>query len=895
MLFLPFILTLTPLAAFPQGPVISEFLASNQDGIEDEDGDSSDWIEIHNPRASSIDLGGGYLTDDAGNLTRWAFPMPTTLGPGSSIVVFASNKNRAVSGQELHTDFKLSASGEYLALVQSDGVTIQSQFAPEFPLQYPDISYGLRFNPSPQSDESYFAAPTPGAPNGTGGPCVQEVTSSPEFPSDQDDIIVTARILGATVPVANATLTSRVMYGFESSVSFADDGIAPDLVAGDELWTATIPASASTPGEMVRWKVLAQDSGNLSGLAPLHLTAESAEYFGTVIADPNVTSALPTIYWFVENPSLADTTTGTQCSLWHLGEFYDNQFCRKRGASTAKYKKKSYKIDFNPGEKFRMFEEHGRMEEINLNTTWTDKSYLRQLLSAETYHNSGLESSLASMVHLRQNIAFKGLYTFIEQVDDELLERLQEDPDGALYKMGNALMHATANVEKKTRTWEGNQDLQDLVDGVDLNNSVADFERYLFDNIDLPKVLSYLVGTSLMNDNDHMAKNYYLYRDSDGDREWSFLPWDKDLTFGRNWTQSGGVNNDSMWADIDPQCHPLFGDQGHPSLGGWWNRLINACYSVPRIQEMYVRRLWTVMEQELQDPNTPASNLIFENHIDALQQLLATEVTQDVQVWGSPSWGTSMTFQQAIDQLKQDYLEPRRVHLYQTHTQSGVLPGHPSSPPLILLGSMEPDPVSGNDDEEWLELINPTLDAVDMSGWTLTGGIDFDFAPGTVVPAGDSVYLSPDLFAFRSRASSPKGGEGNFVVGPHDGNLKPGEDLFLWDQAGTLITTNSTTFTLFVGDFIGGADVTLSIAGATPNSSIYIGWSRTGAGPTSTPWGNASLSAPISALPPLQSNSSGTASIQAAVPNNYPGLQIWLQALDIPATSFSNGESRTIQ
>jgi len=629
------------------------------------------------------------------------------------------------------------------------------------------------------------------------------------------------------------------------------------------------------------------------GLAPPHLTAESAEYFGTVIADPNVTSALSTIYWFVENPSQADSIFGTQCSLWHLGEFYDNQFCRRRGGSTAYYTKKSYKIDFNPGEKFRMFEEHGRMEEINLNSTWSDKAYIRQLLAWETYRNVGASSSLSEMVHLRQNGAFKGLYTFIEQVDDELLERLDMNSDGALYKMYNQCTSAYTGVEKKNRTWEGNQDLQDLVNGVKLTG--AALEDYLFDNVDLPAVISYLVGTALITDNDHVHKNYYLYRDSDGDREWRFFPWDKDLTLGRNYTTTGGVLNDSMWADIDPQCHPLFGDKNHKKLDGFWNRFIDACYRDPRVQEMYVRRLWTVMEQELQDPNTPASNLIFENHIDALQQLLATEVTQDVQVWGSPSWGTSMTFQQAIDQLKQDYLEPRRVHLYQTHTQSGVLPGHPSSPPLILLGSMEPDPVSGNDDEEWLELINPTLDAVDMSGWTLTGGIDFDFAPGTVVPAGDSVYLSPDLFAFRSRASSPKGGEGNFVVGPHDGNLKPGEDLFLWDQAGTLITTNSTTFTLFVGDFIGGADVTLSIAGATPNSSIYIGWSRTGAGPTSTPWGNASLSAPISALPPLQSNSSGTASIQAAVPNNYPGLQIWLQALDIPATSFSNGESRTIQ
>ena len=59
------------------------------------------------------------------------------------MIVFASNKNRAVSGQELHTNFAISGDGEYLALVQPDGVTIASQFAPGFPAQQTDVSYGI--------------------------------------------------------------------------------------------------------------------------------------------------------------------------------------------------------------------------------------------------------------------------------------------------------------------------------------------------------------------------------------------------------------------------------------------------------------------------------------------------------------------------------------------------------------------------------------------------------------------------------------------------------------------------------------------------------------------------------------------------------------------------------
>src|SRR5439155_21696785 len=46
-------------------------------------------------------------------------------------------------GAPLHTNFKLSASGEYLALVQPDGVTIATEFAPAFPPQAPDVSFGF--------------------------------------------------------------------------------------------------------------------------------------------------------------------------------------------------------------------------------------------------------------------------------------------------------------------------------------------------------------------------------------------------------------------------------------------------------------------------------------------------------------------------------------------------------------------------------------------------------------------------------------------------------------------------------------------------------------------------------------------------------------------------------
>src|SRR5262245_51403111 len=114
--------------------VINEFLASNIAGITDQDGAHSDWVELKNTGAAPVNVGGWYLTDDSLSLTKWQFPS-TSIPAGEYLLVFASEKNRANAGQELHTNFKLASEGGFLALVQSDGTTLASSFNP-YPEQH---------------------------------------------------------------------------------------------------------------------------------------------------------------------------------------------------------------------------------------------------------------------------------------------------------------------------------------------------------------------------------------------------------------------------------------------------------------------------------------------------------------------------------------------------------------------------------------------------------------------------------------------------------------------------------------------------------------------------------------------------------------------------------------
>jgi hypothetical protein len=151
-------------AGLRAGPVISEFMASNGSTLQDTDGDYSDWIEVHNPDPVAVDLTGWFLTDSAGSPTKWSFPA-VVLAPGEYRVVFASNKDRRLPEAELHTNFALSAGGEYLGLIRPDGA-VAFEYAPSFPRQSDNVSYGL---PAAEAGgvlpPTFLSTPTPGQPN----------------------------------------------------------------------------------------------------------------------------------------------------------------------------------------------------------------------------------------------------------------------------------------------------------------------------------------------------------------------------------------------------------------------------------------------------------------------------------------------------------------------------------------------------------------------------------------------------------------------------------------------------------------------------------------------------------------------------------------------------------
>jgi hypothetical protein len=653
-------------------------MADNETGLRDEDGEFSDWIEIHNPDGTAISLAGYHLTDNSANLNKWTFPA-VTLNPGAYLVVFASSKNRINPATNLHTDFSLSSDGEFLGLVAPNGVTILSSFGPAYPEQFENESFGFSGTVAAPV-LSYFAAPTPGAANSTPrriGPIFEVVTRNPPTPS-ASPLVVTAKIRAANAAVSTVTMYYRRMFTAENSVIMSDNGANGDITSGDGIWSAVIPASAFVVGEMTRWRFAATDTTGTESREPSYRAPlDSHQYYGTVTQDSGIQTRLTVLHWFTSNANGAGSAAGSRGAIYYNGEFYDNVFFNIHGQSSSGFPKKSYNIDFNRTQRFLWNTNAPRVADIDLITNWADKSKVRHVLGYEIMRESGVAAHFAYTVRVEQNGNFFSTADFVEDADEIYLERAGLNPEGALYKVYSNQLNkdqgntANSGVEKKTRKFENNADLQGLIDGLDLTGTAL--QNYLYDHIDLPRCISMLAANSVIRNIDMHSKNWYIYRDTGRTDEWAILPWDLDLSQGRVWNQENTYFDNRMYVD------------GFV-VTGTSIRLVSHLFSNPAIRTMLHRRIRTLTDKFLQPPpasGTPESLLYYERRLNEQSALLdppdivPSDAQLDFQKWGS--WlqtGTLAPYTsphpdvesmaEGVARFKNEYLPGRRNYIYNT-------------------------------------------------------------------------------------------------------------------------------------------------------------------------------------------------------------------------------------
>ncbi len=118
------------------------------------------------------------------------------------------------------------------------------------------------------------------------------------------------------------------------------------------------------------------------------------------------------------------------------------------------------------------------------------------------------------------------------------------------------------------------------------------------------------------------------------------------------------------------------------------------------------------------------------------------------------------------------------VEVHQTtDTSSDIVMGAA----LQAIAVTDPGVPYSDDPEEWIELYNNSGSTIDLSGWKFDDGVDFEFAPGTSLGAGEYLVVARNAAALAAKYP------GIAIAGQYDGRLSnAGERIQLVDAVGNL-------------------------------------------------------------------------------------------------------------
>lgn len=139
--------------------IINEIMPDPITGLNDEDGELHDWIELYNTTDQPISLDNYALSDKENKPLKWRFPQGAVVAPKGYYVVFCSGKDRPGEvGGVPHTNFRLSAEHDTVILSDSHGRLVDRVVIDNIP---EDCSYAREENGS----FAIHQMATPGMPN----------------------------------------------------------------------------------------------------------------------------------------------------------------------------------------------------------------------------------------------------------------------------------------------------------------------------------------------------------------------------------------------------------------------------------------------------------------------------------------------------------------------------------------------------------------------------------------------------------------------------------------------------------------------------------------------------------------------------------------------------------
>lgn len=582
--------------------IISEFMAINSKTIEDEDGDDSDWLELFNPGDDAINLNGWYLTDKADNLTKWEIPN-ITLAAGQYLLVFASDKKRDNPSGELHTNFKLSGSGEFLAIVEPDGTTISHAYGTMYPAQRNDISYGVY-----QGQLVFFDQPTPGAENILGN-----IVQAPQFSHSRgfynDAFQVTLSAVGQSGKIYYTTDGTRptVQTGTQyttpiniatttplSAALISELGVSSEVISHTYLFIKDIVKQNNTPaGYPSDWKKadsstpipadyeMDQEVCNAPEYkdqmedalkaVPSMSIVTSKHYLFSNVEDINDGG----IYIFTGKPSAKGVDWVRPTSAEYYDPITGKQFqincqlklhggnSRNPGNSPKHGFQLRFKSAYGPSKlNFNLFDEKGATNEFNAlvlragyNYSWvknnetqrTNAQYIQDPFAKNVQLAMGHPSAHERFVHLYINGIYWGLFNLSEKITNDFMESYLngEEDDFDVVKDHGDVVDGDRNAWNKMIN-AAKADLSNNTNYQKIQGKNADGTvNPAYDNLlDIENLIEYMIYNIYIGNGDWDKNNWIAARNKiTNDAGFRFFAWDAETSMTDVNTNIANINN----------------------------------------------------------------------------------------------------------------------------------------------------------------------------------------------------------------------------------------------------------------------------------------------------------------------------------------------------------------
>lgn len=506
---------------------INELIASNRSGRMDEDGEATDWIELHNYGATSVDVTGWSLSDDPDEPSKFILP-DRTISAGGYLVIASSGKDRAPAGVgEIHTGFKLAASGEYLGLFTPElPRAVADELAPSFPVQRNDHSYG-RDN---LGTWRYYSTPTPGSANGNSN--IFGLLESPHvnvqrgFYSQPFDL-----------HLASADPAATIRYTIDGSEPTSTNGTVYTnsiRVTGSRIIRAAAFRTGYLPSEIITHSYFYNVSSTIRSLPVVSLTTDNSNLWGsTGIQETNPRNTNKRgIAW--ERPVSAELinpdNSGFQknCGIRvQGGDYVRGRYNPNGSLPFSKYSFRLYfRGDYGPTMLDYPFFEDSEVkifDRITLRAGMNDHSnpFLVDEMVRRMQFETENVAARGNFVNLFINGQYKGYYNATERIDDDFM-----------------------------RSWHGGDNAWDVIaqfgevregDASEWNNmrtivgrdmTVPSNYQAALDVIDVDNFIDYLLVNVYGGTGDWPHNNWRAARERVAGAKFRFYVWDAEWSFG---------------------------------------------------------------------------------------------------------------------------------------------------------------------------------------------------------------------------------------------------------------------------------------------------------------------------------------------------------------------------